>query len=153
MVYNIKYLASAGYDLWSEPCIVSGTICSGIGGGYIDIEPGFQMISVPITHGWWSSTAHEHVHDDTTVANVYNYIIQQIEDIYGVDGDTMIEVFNTLIGGQGNYWNFVPGVTNPASPHNFQLAYSDPGAGSYEYTGFFVKSIHSTSFIIQWGDI
>ena len=150
---DIRTLSSSGYNFWDEPCVISGTTTSGIGGGYIDIEIGFQMISVPVTHGWWDSTTHEHVHDGSTIANVYNYIVQQIEDIYAVDGDTMIEVFNTLIGGQGNYWNFVPGVTNPASPHDFQLAYYDSGAGGYEYTGFFVKSIHSSAFTIQWGDV
>ena len=149
---DIRFLASAGYDLFCEPCTESGT-CSGIGGGYIDIEPGFQMISIPITHGYWSSVLHEHVHDGSTVANVYNYIVQQVEDIYAVEADTMIEVFNTLVGGQGNYWNFVPGVTNPASPHDFQLAYFDVGVSAYEYTGFFIKSIHPVNFTIQWGDI
>lgn len=145
---EIRTLVAAGYSLWGEECVASG-----IAGATIDVEPGFQMISVPITHGYWDSTTHQHVHDDVTIATVYNYIIQQIEDIYSVDGDTMIEIFNTLVGGQGNYWNFVTGVTNPASPHNFQLAYYDPGASGYEYIGFFVKSIHSTSFTIQWGNV
>ncbi len=146
---EIRTLVSAGYNLWEGDCVTT----SGIGGGYLDIEPGFQMISVPITYGYWDSTTHQHVHDDITIATIYNYIIQQMEDIYSVDGDTMIEVFNTLVGSQGNYWNFVPGVTDPASSHNFQLSYYDSGAGGYEYTGFFVKSIHPVSFTIQWGDI
>ena len=153
MSMDLRYITTAGYDFFTEPCTESGTTSSGIDGGYIDIEPGFQMISIPITYGFWNSTTHEHVHDGTTIATVYNYIVQQIEDIYGVNGDTMIEVFNTLVGGQGNYWNFVTGVTNPASPHNFQLAYLDPGAGGYEYTGFFIKSIYFTNFTIQWGDV
>jgi hypothetical protein len=149
---DIRFISSAGYDLFCTPCTESGT-CSGIAGGYVEVEPGFQMVSLPVTHGWWNSTTHEHVHDGSTVANVYNYVVQQIEDVYGVNANTMIEVFNTLIGGQGNYWNFVPLVTNPASPHNFQLAYFDVGVGVYEYTGFFIKSIHPTNFTIQWGDI
>ena len=149
MTYNIKYIASAGYDFYSTDTTSSGCI----GGGRIDIEISWQMLSVPIIHGYWSSIEHKHIHDNATPATIYNYIITQIEDTYGADANTMIEVSNTLIGGQGNYWNFVPGVTNPASPHNFNLAYLDTTIGVYEYTGFFVKSIHSSSFVIQWGDI
>ncbi len=150
MPYNIKYISSAGYDFYSAVTTTSG---GGMDGGYIDIENSWQMLSVPVTHGYWSSIEHKHIHDDVTPATIYNYIITQIEDSYGVNANTMIEVSNTLIGGQGNYWNFVPGVTNPASPHNFNLAYLDTDIGVYEYTGFFVKSIHSSSFVIQWGDI
>lgn len=147
---EIRTLASSGYSLWE----VESTTSSGISSGYIEIEPNsFQMISIPINYGYWDSILHTHIHDDGTVATVYNYIIQQVEDIYSVNGDTMIEVFNTLVGGQDNYLNFVVGITNPASPHNFQLSYYDVGVSSYEYTGFFIKSIHSTTFTIQWGDI
>lgn len=134
------------------PCEPCPTV-SGVGGGYVDIEQNWQMLSLPVRWGFWSSTEHRHIHDGVTPATIYNYVIVQIEDLYGVSADTMVEVCNTLIGGQGNYWNFVPGITNPLSPHNFQLSYFDPGAGDYEYTGFFIKSIHSTSFTIQWGDV
>ena len=151
MIVNIKTLSSAGYNMWSEIC--TGTTNSGIGGGYIDVEPGFQLISTPVIHGWWNSDIHMHVHDGSTVATVYNYIVTQIEDVYSVPANTMVEVFNTLIGGNGIYWNFVPGVTNPLSPHAFQLGYYDPGAGGYEYTGFFIKSIHPVTFQIRWGEI
>jgi hypothetical protein len=153
MGYNIKYLVSSGFDLWSQPCVESGTVSSGIGGGYIEVEPGFQMISVPVIYGYWSSITHEHVHDGVTVATVGNYIVDQIEDIYGANAATMVEVFNTIIGGHGSYFNFVPGVTDYASTHNFQLGYFDFGANSYEYIGFFIKSIHPIVFTIKWGDI
>lgn len=145
---DIRYISARGYQLW-EGDVTS----SGITGGVIEIETGFQLISAPVRWGYWDSTTHTHVHDGTTPATVYNYIIEQIEDIYSVSGDTMVEVFNTLIGGQGNYWNFVVGVTNPGSPHNFKLAYIDSDIGDVEYTGFFIKSIHSTSFTIQWGEV
>lgn len=145
---NIKTISSAGYNFWAEE--VSGDDC--IGSGIIEIENGFQMLGIPIIEGWWNSVTHKHVHNDGTTATVYNYIITQIEDVYGVSANTMIEVCNTLIGGQGNYWNFVPGVTNPLSPHNFQLSYLDSGVGSQEVTGFFIKSVHTTSFSIVWGE-
>lgn len=146
---EIRTLPGAGYNLWADVCEEG----EGIGGGYIDIEPGFQMISIPITHGYWNTTTSGHIHDDSTVATVYNYIVQQVEHVYGVPGNTMIEIFNTLVGGSPIYFNFAVGVNDPGSPHNFQLAYYDLGASDYEYTGFFIKSIHSTSFKIRWGEI
>lgn len=146
---NIKFLSSAGYDLFCEPTTGSGIIS----GGYVDIEPGFQMISLPVTNGYWDTTTSGHIHETSIKATVYNYIVQQVEHVYGVPGKNMIEVFNTLIGGNSNYWNFAVGFTDPGSPHNFQLSYYDSEADDYEYTGFFIKSIHPTSFKIQWGEI
>jgi len=119
--------------------------------GIIQIEPErWQLISVPIQYGYWDSVLHKHVHDDTTVSRVYNYIVEQIQDTYSVPAETMIEVFNTYIGDINKYYNFLPGVTDPLSEHNFELAYQD---GVYlEYTGFWVKSIHNTPFEISWGE-
>ncbi len=143
-----RIISAKGYNLW--PCTAT---TSGIGGyGTIEIEPGFQMISTPVVYGYWDTSAHIHVHNTSTVATVYNYIDQQISDLYSVASNTMVEVYNTLVGGQGNYWNFVPGMTNPASPHSFQLSYYDSGSGSQEVTGYFIKSIHSTTFTISWGE-
>jgi hypothetical protein len=145
---DIRYLASYGYQLW--PCDVT---TSGIGGyGIIEVEPGFQMAAAPVIYGYWDSVSHKHIHDGTTLATVYNYLVLQIEDVYGVPANTMIEVFNTLVGGNSIYWNFVPGVTNPLSPHNFYLSYYDSGADSQEVTGFFIKSIHPTTFSLVWGE-
>ena len=148
MPLNIKYISTNGSDFYSA----SGG-GEGIGGGLIDIEQSWQIISIPLRFGYYNPLIHEHVHDTAVLATVYNYVVLQIEDKFGVPANTMIEVFNTLIGGQGNYWNFVPGVTNPLSPHNFNLCYPDITSINYEVTGFFVKSIHSTNFTIQWGEI
>lgn len=143
-----RLLITSGYNLW--PC---DTTVSGIGGsGVIEIEPGFQIISTPVVFGYWSIVEHKHIHDGVTTATVYNYIDQQISDVYGVASSTMVEVYNTLIGGQGNYWNFIPGVIDPNSPHNFRLSYYDPGADSQEVVGYFIKSIHPTTFTITWGE-
>ena len=140
----------ATYNLWSS----AETTTSGIGGsGTIEIEPGFQMIATPVIYGYWSTTEHKHIHDDSTIATVYNYIDQQISDVYGVQTSTMIRFFNTLVGGSPIYYNFVPDLTNPADIHNFQLSYYDAGANSQEVTGYFLESIHPTTFTITWGDI
>lgn len=135
------------YNLWGDQCTDT---C--IGSGVIEIEPGFQIISIPITYGYWSTTEHALVHDDTTIATVYNYVVTQIEDIYGVDVNTMVEFFNTLIGGQGYYFNFFPNQTNPLLEHNFRLSYLDIDTGHQEITGFYVYSIHPDTFTIQWGE-
>jgi len=147
---DIRYISSAGYDLFCEPCVTESGVVTG---GYIDIEPGFQMISIPITHGYWDTTTSGHIHTTSIPATVYNYIVQQAEYVYGVPGEDMIEVFTTLIGGSSIYYNFTVGVIDPGSYHNFQLAYYDLEADDYEYTGFFIKSIHPTSFKIQWGAV
>lgn len=145
---DLRFISWAGYEL--KEC---DTTVSGIGGhGVIEIEPGFQMIAAPVVYGYWSSVEHKHVHDGSTIAKVKNYIVDQIEDVYGVQANTMVEVFNTLVGGEANYWNFVPNFIDPGSPHNFQLSYYDSGANSQEVTGFYVKSIHPTTFTIIWGE-
>lgn len=125
--------------------------CSTIGYGQIEVEPNrWQLVSIPIKYGYWNSTQHKHIHDNTTIARIQNYIVDQIEDIYGVNCNTMIEVFNTYIGDNNFYYNFIPGITDPLSIHNFELAYQD--GSNLEYTGFWIKSIHPNNFIIKWGE-
>lgn len=145
---DIRSLSTKGYNLWGETCTDTG-----IGSGIIEIEPGFQIVSIPITYGYWSVSSHTHVHDGTTPATIYNYVTTQIEDTYGVQARTMVEFFNTLIGGQGYYFTFFPNQTNPLGEYNFELSYLDSGTGYEEITGFYVNSIHHTTFTIQWGDI
>jgi hypothetical protein len=122
-----------------------------VGHGRIEVEPNrWQLISIPIQYGYWDDTQHKLVHDNTTIARIHNYVVKQIEDVYGVPCNTMIEVFNTYFGDPNKYYNFIPGVTDPLSIHNFELAYQD--GPNLEYTGFWVKSIHDTSFFIEWGE-
>ncbi len=119
--------------------------------GTIQIEPDrWQLIAIPIQYGYWDNVLHKHIHDDITISRIHNYIIEQIEDIYSVPADTMIEVFNAFIGDVNKYYNFLPGVTDPLSEHNFELAYQD--GVHLEYTGFWIKSIHNTPFEIIWGE-
>jgi len=105
-----------------------------------------------VIYGYWDTVGHKHIHDNSTIATVYNYIDKQISDVYNVPSNTMVEIYNTLIGGQGNYWNFIPGIINPESPHNFRLSYFDVDANSQEVVGYFIKSIHPTTFTITWGE-
>ncbi len=143
---DLRYISWAGYQLTSGQSVV------GKGYGTLEIEPGWAMLAIPVHYGKWDKTTHMHIHDGSTVATIKNYIVDQIEDVYNVQASTMVEVFNTLVGGQGNYWNFVPDVTSEVSPHNFLLEYKDQDIDSYEVTGFFIKSIHQSNFYLKWGE-
>lgn len=121
------------------------------GGGYIEIEPGWQLISIPIQYGYWDNILHKHINDNITEANIKNYVLDQIEDILGLSGNTVISVANTYVGDNQFFYNYIPGVTNPNSTHNFKLCYVDGSAK--EYSAFWIKSIHTTSFTIKWGEI
>lgn len=142
---DIRPLSANGYNLWA-----TGDVCDeGLGGsGYIQLEPGWQIIATPVMYGYWDNTIHNHIHDNVTVAKFENYIYNQIVDLYGTG---KIEVANTYLGDNQFFWGYVPTVTPSNSPHNFQLVYTD---GSYqEITGYWVKSLHSTDMTIQWGDV
>lgn len=141
---NIKYLSSLGYDLW--PCDAT---TSGIGGyGTIQLEYGWQLIAVPIQYGYWDATAHEHVHDDVTIAKFKNYVLDQITDLYGAG---IVEVANTYLGDNQFFWNYVVGSTPEGSPHNFRLVYND--SGHLEISGFWIKIVGlSAPYLITWGE-
>ena len=117
--------------------------------GEIVIEPNrWQLVSIPVEYGYWDQNSHKLVHNTQTYATIYNYVVLQIEDVYGVPASSMVEVFNTYIGTENFYYNFVPGKTNPSSIHNFKLAYRD--GLDIEYTGFWVKSVHDHTFVIRY---
>jgi hypothetical protein len=147
--YYQDYVASDKNDPYyiGEVFVPKTGLCSG---DLLTIEPSrWQMVSIPIRYGWWDSINHLHEHDDITVATIKNYIIDQIEDTYGVPAETMVEVINTYVGDVHKMWNYVCGVTIDSSEHNFPLAYMD--GTNTEYCGLWIKSIHSTSFTIRWG--
>lgn len=149
--YHEEYVASDKNDPYyiGEVFIPKSGMCAG---QLLEIEPArWQMISIPIQYGYWDSNIHDHVHDDTTIATIKNYIIDQIEDTYGVPAETMVEVINTYVGDVHKMWNYVCGVTIDSSEHNFPLAYND--GGKIEYCGLWIKSIHPTPFNIKWGII
>lgn len=141
---DIRPISAAGYNLWA-----SGVCEEEIGGGgYIQLEPGWQIIATPVIHGYWDTGLSRHIHDDVTVARFENYIYDQIVDLYGTG---RIEVANTYLGDNQFFWSYVPGITPTSSPHNFQLVYID---GSYqEIAGYWVKSLHTIDMTIQWGEV
>jgi hypothetical protein len=143
MPMDMRYVAWNGWDL--AEC---DTTTSGIGGyGTIQIEYSWQLVAVPITHGYWSIATHKHVHNDSTIAKYENYIQAQIDDLYGPG---KIEVANTYLGDNQFFWSYVPGSTPISSPHNFNLVYED--SGYQEISGFWIKSLSVSPIIVTWGD-
>ena len=52
---DMRYVAWAGYQLAPAESV------SSVGHGSIEIEPGWQLISIPVHYGYWDSSSHEHV--------------------------------------------------------------------------------------------
>jgi len=74
-------------------------------------------------------------------AKIYENFIQSIEAKYNVDAADLFESCNAYpsAGSQVNeFLSFIPGVTNPASKHNFKLVMDD--GSSKEILGFWVLS-------------
>jgi hypothetical protein len=104
-------------------------------------------------YGYWDSTAHEHVHDDSTVAKFENYILEQIDDLYATASgvETIVEVANTYLGDNQFFWSYVAGSTPTSSPHNFQMVYQD--GTNQEISGFWIKIIGPAApYNITWGE-
>ena len=144
---DMRYVAWAGHDL----AICSGITISGgdcVGQGSIELEGGWQLISIPVQYGYWSSATHEHVHDNVTEAKFKNYVLDQIEDLYGAG---IISVANTYTGDYQAFYIYVVGSTPESSPHNFNMVYDD-GANK-EIAGFWIKIVGgSPPYSIIWGE-
>lgn len=134
------------------------TIYSGYGypansiyGGEIQIEPDrWQMITVPVMYGFWDDVYHQLIHDGQTIATIKNYVLDQIADNMGSLAENFISSCNTYIGDNNFYYNYIPGVTDYRSIHNFPLAYLD--GERVEYVAFWIRSIHTENIIIKWGE-
>ena len=117
--------------------------------GSILIEPMvWQQISIPVRFGYFDTTTGDIVCDGTTISKVKNYVMDQIEYITGLSASNVIEVANTYRGDDNFFRSYIPGVTNPNSGNNFELAYDD--SGNLEYAGFWIKSKHNQPITIIW---
>ena len=141
---EIRTMIAKGFDLWS-PKIVTGGM-EGFGSGTVQIEQGWQLISIPVQYGYWDVSTHALIHDNDTSAKFKNYVMDQIEDLYGVD---KIEVANTYTGDVQTFYSYVVGSTPESSIHNFKLVYQD--GSNYEISGFWVKSLNTNPMIVSWG--
>lgn len=132
--------------------------------GTVLVQAGvWQLISIPVKYGYWDgSVSPPQITDDgMTIARVNEYVVEQLEDKYGVG---VVEAVNTYFGDIDMFYNFVPGTTVPGSPagsplgspytpnpHNFELTRVD---GSYEeITGFWIKSAHGADMVLNWGEV
>jgi len=143
---DIRPLVTRGYDLWS-PTI---TTASGInfGKGTLELENGWQMVAIPISKGYWDSNIHKHVHDTVTVSQFKNYVLDQIEDLYGPG---IVEVSNTFTGDKKFFFSYIVGSTPETSQHNFQLVYDDNN--NMEISGFWIKVVGENGpYTISWGE-
>lgn len=148
MRMDIRYIATRGYDFYSEPCTESGITISGSLSGSIELEFGWQLVAVPVQYGYWNSTTHEHVHDEVTIAKFENYILNQLTDLYGTG---IVQVANTYPGDLQAFYSYVVGSTPTSSPHNFQLVYDD--GINKEISGWWIKIIGSSApYLITWGN-
>jgi len=142
---EIRTLVSRGYDLWSP--VITTTSGTGFGRGTIEIENDWQLCAIPVEFGYWDNVTHMHIHDSSTVAKFKNYVLDQIDDLYG---SGLIEVSNTYTGGAGQFYSYIPGSTPESSPNNFQMIYND---GIHkEVSGFWIKSLSVSSITISWGE-
>ena len=143
---DIRPMVAKGFDLWSPQIITGGM--EGFGRGTVQLEYGWQLISVPVAKGYWDSDIHEHVHDNITIARFKNYILDQITDLYG---NSVVEVANTFLGDNQFFYSYVVGVTPESSSHNWQLVYEDDG--NFEISGAWINIIGSNApYLISWGE-
>ena len=141
---DIRFLSTAGYDFYGYREI---TVTSGIDGGSIELEYGWQMIAIPVEYGYWDNVQHKHIHDNVTVAKFKNYVLDQIEDVYGTGN---VEVANTYTGDQQAFYSYVVGSTPDGSPHNFNMVYVD--GSNKEISGFWIKIVGGSGpYLITWG--
>lgn len=131
--------------------LIYGNYSSSVYGGEIEIEPDrWQLITIPVMYGYWDNVNHQLIHDGQTIARIKNYLLDQIADIMGNPVQNYIRIVNTFIGDNNFYYNYIPGVTNPLSVHNFPLVYLD--GERVEYVAFWIRSIHNESIVVKWGE-
>ena len=140
---DVRLISAIGYQLWEGDATASGT-----DSGSIELESAWQLISIPIEFGYWDSTAHEHVHDGTTVAKFKNYVLDQIDDLHGTG---VVQIANTFTGDAQMFFSYVVGSTPDGSPHNFSLCYND--GVNKEFSGFWIRIIGAAApYTITWGE-
>lgn len=115
-------------------------------GGQIEIEQGWQLISIPCVYGQWDVTNHVLVRDAST-AKIHEYVVRQLEDKYGPG---VVTLCSTYFGDEQRYRDFVPGITPLTNSGNFPLMAYDPGLGKVETIGFWIVSTRATPMTLDW---
>jgi len=141
---------SEEFDIAFGKCSDNGNTTGCSLGGDIQLQPGFQLITIPTTHGRFDTTTGTIV-KDTTKAKVKNYLLDQLSHKLNIpysDIGQYIESCVAVRGGELSQ-NFVPVITPDTSVNNFELAYTDNEA--IEFTAFYVN-VKSTNTLpkISW---
>jgi len=121
--------------------------------GEIELEPNvWQLIAVPVIHGYWDTNTSSLVTSTSIIARVKNYIVAQLEDKYVGGGETIgdyVEIINTYFGDINAFYTWNAAAPPPdASPHNFPLVYVD--GTRKEVAGIWVKSVTASLMILEW---
>jgi hypothetical protein len=139
MIFGMQVQAAVGAAS-SGPVLVDAL------SGTVDIEPMvWQLIAVPSRYGWWNSTTHALVYDNT-IAKVAEYVIDQLEDLYGTGCVTICAAFP---GDVNAFLSFNPASTPRNSVHNFDLMYLEEDM-SFETNGFWLKSNNMDPMVLSF---
>ena len=130
--------------------------------GVIEVEKNtWQLCAIPMVNGYWDSAKHKIISkkDDPVKSTIKNVLVDQIQDVYGVQAKEYFEVINTAVGDLGGQmYNYIPGFTKDTSIHNFPLVFTDEdndlgdGLTKFEICGFWIKA-KDRDFKIKWGVI
>lgn len=126
------------------------------GSGLMRLRKGYNLISYQGQHqAKWNKDTSMVEYDENVLANVQNLLIDQIEEVYGVQASTIIREIQTYSDDVQQYFTFKPGATgvswcgNAEHVYNKDLyraasanEYGDPEDGDYvAYTpGNFILS-------------
>ena len=120
-------------------------------GGKLIIQPGWQMVTVPIQYGYFDKNRGILIHDNVTLTKIKNYVMDQIEFILGDSADKFIEIAKCYTGNENAFLSYIPGLTKLSSMNNFYLAKNDISNIGLEFVPFWIKSIHTEPIVIDWG--
>jgi len=117
--------------------------------GKIEIEPDrWQLISIPVKYGYYDIANNKLMRSKTIRATIYNYVVTQLESVYGNEIKNLIRVINSYNSDSKNFWNYVPGITPENSVHNFKLIYDD--GDIEEVMPFWIRSKVDYNMILKW---
>ena len=122
-----------------------------LSGGKLIIQPGWQMVTIPIQYGYFDKQRGILIHDNATLAKIKNYVMDQIEFIIGYPLNSFIEIAKCYTGNENAFLSYIPGLTKDNSFNNFYLAKDDATGLGLEYVPFWIKSLYTEPIVINWG--
>jgi len=72
--------------------------------GKIEIEPDrWQLISIPVKYGYYDIANNKLMRSKTIRATIYNYVVTQLESVYGNEIKNLIRVINSYNSDSKNF--------------------------------------------------